>query len=257
MKILSRLGMLAGLLVIISTPSWAIIEPRPFATDHRIRTMVYSPDDVFVFTGHYGYQSSIIFGEGEEIETISVGDSLAWQMNPSGNRLFLKPMEQDATTNMTLITNKRTYMFELHAEEAADIRDERLTFAMRFLYPDENTGYVSDYHSGQELPNIEDEPHKYNFNYSMTGPEHIAPIRIFDDGEFTFFQFRNKNADIPAFFLVAADGSEEIINYRVQGPYIVVERVTAQFTLRHGSDYVCVYNETMPLRGRKEKPRGT
>lgn len=219
-------------------------EPRPIKVDHRVRTIMFQPDEVYKFTGHYRYQSSIEFGEGEEIKTISMGDSTSWMLNPSGNLLFLKPIEQDATTNMTLITNRHTYLFELHARETDDINDDNMVFIMRFLYPDGNDSKsVTQYLDRVPTPDLENDAGKYNFNYSISGSDDIAPIRIFDDGEFTFFQFRDKNAEVPAFFWVDDDGSEALINYRTRGDYIVVERVTKRFTLRHGSTIVCVFNE--------------
>ena len=105
-----------AMLLLSSTSAHAIREPRPTSVDSRIRVLVYSPDDVFKFVGYYGYQASIELGKGEEVVSISMGDTTSWQIVPSGNRIFIKPMEQDATTNMTLITNKRTYFFELYAE---------------------------------------------------------------------------------------------------------------------------------------------
>lgn len=219
-------------------------EPRPIKIDHRVRTIIYQPDEVYIYTGHYRYQSSIEFAEDEEIQTISMGDSTAWMMNPVGNRLFLKPIEQDATTNMTLITNKRTYLFELHARETDNINDPDMTFIMRFIYQDE--GDLQSVGSGLDnVPtlDIEENPERYNFNYTIAGAETTAPIRIFDDGEFTYFQFRDKNAEVPAFFWVDDQGNEALINYRTRGDYIVVERVSSRFTLRHGNNVVCVFNE--------------
>ncbi len=224
--------------------SYATKEPRPMKLDHRVRTLMYQPDQVYKFTGHYRFQSSIEFAEDEEIVTISMGDSTGWMINPSGNRLFLKPVEQDATTNMTLITNKRTYLFELHGEEAGSIDDDSMLFVLRFIYPGEDqTVGVRTYLDTVPLPDVERNPGKYNFRYTISGAERIAPLRIFDDGEFTYFQFKNKNADIPAFFLVDAQGNEAIINFRTRDDFIVVERVASRYTLRHGNDIVCVFNE--------------
>jgi type IV secretion system protein VirB9 len=237
----------AGL--VIPSMAHAAREPRPIKIDHRVRTIIYQPDEVYIFTGHYRYQSSIEFGKDETIQTISMGDSTAWMMNPSGNRLFLKPIEQDATTNMTLITNKRTYLFELHARDTDDINDPEMTFIVRFIYQD-----VDDIQMGGKggigggldrvpLLDIAEHPEKYNFNYTISGPEVTAPLRIFDDGEFTYFQFKDKNAEVPAFFWVDDNGNESLINYRTRGDYIVVERVADRYTLRHGQDVVCVFNE--------------
>lgn len=222
--------------------------PRPIATDSRIKVAVYNPDEVFVFTGHYGFQSTIQFEDDEEILTMSAGNTQSWQIKPSGNRIFLKPVEKHATTNMTVITSKRKYLFELHAKEARAIEDDELIFVLRFVYPSEGDANMIYSSNPIATPDLEENPGKYNFNYTMTGPEFVAPIRIFDDGEFTFFEFRDKNAEVPAFFLVNPDGTEAMINYRVMDKYIVVERVAPRYTLRRGSYVVCVYNESMPFR---------
>jgi type IV secretion system protein VirB9 len=236
---------MAVALLIMAGPAHALQEPRAIATDSRIRTVRYSPNEVYQFVGHFGYQSAIEFEEGENIQTVSIGDSTAWMLNPSGNRLFLKPIDQNALTNLTIITDRRTYLFELHAEETKDIRDKNLVFSYRFIYPQADQSAL-DYSAMEALPDIESEPDRYNFNYSIRGSTVIEPIRIFDDGQFTYFEFRDKNAEIPAFFNVNSAGAEELINFRKRGNYIVVERVSSRFTLRRGPDVICVYNEILP-----------
>lgn len=226
-------------------------DARPIKLDHRVRTIMYQADEVVKFTGHYGFQSAIEFEEGEEIQTISMGDATGWMMNPLGSRLFLKPVEQDATTNMTLITDRRTYLFELHAREATAIDDEDMVFVMRFIYPGQAEAMqtVSNYLDAVPLAEAMEHPEKFNFAYTISGPERLSPIRIFDDGEFTYFEFRDKNADLPAFFLVDREGNESVINYRMRENFVVVERVGAKFTLRYGKEIVCVFNETRTSDG--------
>lgn len=232
----------------------ANIEPIPLASDPRVKTIVYAPDQVFKYTGYLRYQTTIEFGADEVIQTILMGDNTGWKMNPSGNKLYIKPSDLDITTNMTLVTTKRTYLFELHADEVKNIDDKRLTFILRFVYPDEGDVGVVGVSSTEGVPDLEnDDLSKYNFRYSINGSEDISPIRIFDDGEFTFFEFRGINADIPAFFRVLSDGSEEIINYRTRGNYIVVERVSGRYTLRHGNDVACVFNEAWGDHGFRDK----
>jgi type IV secretion system protein VirB9 len=239
---------LAASAVLLPDPAFALREGRPLATDRRIHTIMFSQDEVYRFTGHYGYQSTIEFAPDESIQTISMGDSVSWLLEPSGNRIFLKPIEKDAVTNMTVLTDKRSYMFELHAREASGMEDDKMVFLLRFIYPSAQNDYTASsvINTDDGMPDLEDPQvrSKLNFNYTLRGREHISPIRIFDDGEFTYFEFRNKNADVPAFFLVDSDGREALINYRVRGDYIVVERVWGRFTLRHGNDVACVYNES-------------
>jgi type IV secretion system protein VirB9 len=228
--------------------SWAIRESRPMPVDSRMRVMIYNPDDVFKFVGYYGYQASIELAKDEEVVNISMGDTTSWQIVPSGNRIFIKPMEQDATTNMTIITNKRTYFFELYASETSDMRDPEMVFNLRFIYPDDESlgenfqTYATSSSSSPDLTH----PEKYNFNYSISGNESIAPIKIFDDGVYTYLQFRDKNAELPAIFAVDEALRESMVNYRLaqdNANMVIIEQVFEKLSIRHGKKIVCVFNE--------------
>ncbi len=241
-----------GSVLLALNSTLALRESRPTPIDSRIRVMVYSPDDVFKFTGYYGYQASIELAKDEEVSNISMGDTTGWQIVPSGNRIFLKPIEDHATTNMTLITNKRTYFFELYAEESPDIRDPDMVFNVRFIYPDDDENSdIRHFNSNSDsgLPDLS-HPEKFNFNYTITGNQEIAPIKIFDDGEFTYLQFRNMNAEMPAIFAVDEELKEYVINYRIISgklPTVVVERVYPKLTLRSSKKITCIFNE-MPIK---------
>jgi type IV secretion system protein VirB9 len=229
--------------VLASAPAFAVLVPQPLATDPRIKVVAWAPNEVIKYTGYYRVQTSWEFAPDEEIQTISMGDSVAWMMNPLGNRLFIKPVEQDATTNMTIITNKRVYLIELHAADAKSVDDKNVTWVLRFIYPSDESNFTSTI---DQVPDLDTEDlSKYNFRYTVSGSQSVTPLRIFDDGEFTYFEFRDINGEIPAFYQVDSQNNEALINYRTRGPYIVVERVAPRFTLRHGNDVVCVFNEAM------------
>src|SRR5665213_77922 len=102
-----------SLLFLLYSPAWAADIPVPVATDSRIKTFVYSENDVFTIVTHYGFESNIEFGREEEIETISIGDRVGFQIVPSGRRLFIRPQTDHARTNMTIVTNKHAYQFDL------------------------------------------------------------------------------------------------------------------------------------------------
>jgi type IV secretion system protein VirB9 len=140
------------------------------------------------------------------------------------------------------------------AKEAKGITDGDLIFVAKFVYPDEKDKNIV------EFPKItpSDEPDMrdlsiYNFGYQYTGEPTIAPVKVFDNGEFTYFQFAKKNAEIPAIFTVDSEGFESLVNFRSAGSYIIVERVAPQFTLRNGSDIVCVYNGSLYVNGRSKQ----
>lgn len=121
----------------------ASAEMAPVTTDSRIKTFVFNENEVYKLVLHFGYQSSIEFGIGEEIETISLGDSYSWKLTPVGRRLFIKSMERDGQTNMTIVTNKRTYQFDLISKMPDDRLDEELVYVVRFYYPDARRARVA------------------------------------------------------------------------------------------------------------------
>ena len=111
---------------------------QPITTDSRIKTLVFNPNEVFTVTTHYGYQSNIEFGPKEVIDTISLGDRIAWQITPAGRRLFIRAQEENAHTNMTVVTNVRAYQFDLRSSAAdAVFGSEELTYVVRFFYPED------------------------------------------------------------------------------------------------------------------------
>ena len=229
---------------------YASQSPRFLGSEKKFRAYIYNPNAVYRYVGHYYYQAEIIFEKDETINTVSMGNPSLWLFETLGNTLYLKPVEDNAETNMTIITSKRTYHFELTAREAESIDDENLIFAIKFIYPDQEDKNIMQFptKTPSDAPDMRD-PSIYNFNYEFTGNPSIAPLKIFDNGEFTYFQFSSKNAEIPAIFHVDSDGYESLVNFRFSDDYIIVERVSAQFTLRNGNDIVCVYNNNMLKEG--------
>jgi type IV secretion system protein VirB9 len=116
----------------------AAVAETPITTDSRIKTFVYNENEVYPIVVHYGYQTSIEFGTGEEASTTSIGDSYSWKLTRVGNRLFIKTLESNAHTNLTIITNRRTYQFDLLSKMPDEHLDEELVYVVRFFYPDDN-----------------------------------------------------------------------------------------------------------------------
>ena len=116
----------------------AAFADEPITTDNRVKTYVYNENEVYSLMIFYGYQTSIEFAKGEEVVTISMGDSYAWKVNSVGRRLFIKPLEDNMHTNMTIITNKRAYQFDLFSKKIEGKFDKELVYVMRFYYPEDN-----------------------------------------------------------------------------------------------------------------------
>lgn len=103
--------------------------------DSRIKKYIYNPNDVYLLRLHFGYQSQIEFEKSETIQTISLGDTYSWKITPINNRIFINPMEKNARTNMTIITNKRTYQFDIVSQEFNKDDISQLVYVVSFFYP--------------------------------------------------------------------------------------------------------------------------
>ncbi len=243
----------------------------PVTTDSRIRTLVYNPNEVYELKFYYNYQSFIEFADDEEIEMISIGEAFAWRLTPAGKRLFVRPLEVAAHTNMTIITNKRTYHFDIRSGEYDGKADEELIYTVRFYYPQLGQALpippqltttnpaapakaiiktpMPPVRIDEKMPGIiERNPESavLNFDYSLTGAsESVSPLKVYDDGRETFFQFINNNENIPSINLVDSDGRENKMSYIVRDNYVVIPAVGKQFTLRLGEGMICVYNNRL------------
>ena len=218
--------------------------PHALITDDRVKQVPYDPNQVYEVVGTSGYQTSIEFASDETVKVVSLGDSIAWQTVPYQNRLFIKPVEPNAATNLTVITDKRTYYIKLTSSKARTTQ----TFLVRFIYPNSNAnGYAGAGRSEAHTSNGID-PAKLNIDYGVSGDRTAIPLnRTFDDGQFTYFLF-DRDAEIPSFYTVGPDGTESAVSPRREGQYMVVKRTASLFTLRNGNAHLCVQNKANPYR---------
>lgn len=220
----------------LAGPAMAADAPRPGAVDPRIRTVAYDPDQVVRLTGYFGIQTMLEFAPDERIENVSIGDALGWQVTPNkkANLLFLKPLDRTAATNMTVVTDRRRYVFELIvAGPKATTKD--LAYVVRFLVPAPAPMMVT------APPPPPAAPVARNSAYAVKGDAAIQPTKVFDDGSATYFAWPAQ-ADLPAVFVVGADGVEGLANAVVRDGYLVVDQLAPKFVLRSGKSSLTVTN---------------
>jgi type IV secretion system protein VirB9 len=227
---------LAGFFMFVAAGTFGESTPQSTLLDSRVRTLVFNENQVYKIASYYGYQIDIQLADNEEIRTVAAGDTVGWQIVSAGQHLFIKPMAPNARTNLSVITSKRTYLFELVAGSASHSAD--MAYLVRFKYPQRSV--ILSTRLGTKDGNAA----AFNFNYKIKGDKSIRPSHVFDDGLFTFFQFSNaRRTDLPAVFWVSPDGQESLVNYRMEGQYMVVERVGEKFVLRSGAEKAIVTNK--------------
>ena len=106
---MTRAVLLAALALTLAAPAGA--------QDNRLQTRVFDENAVVRIDGRVKVQTTIKFAPDEVIENVAIGDSAAWQVQPNKAQtiLFVKPLDPAARTNMTVVTDKRTYLFDLVA----------------------------------------------------------------------------------------------------------------------------------------------
>lgn len=213
------------------------------AGDVRILSHRYNPEEILRLDGRAGVQASVAFEEDELIENVAVGDSNAWQITPNkkANILFVKPLSLRAHTNMTVITNHRTYLFDLVAGGRGTP-----VYLLRFTYAaDAKTRSGSQTKLGAAGPAAGqagnpasapvEELLERNFAWRKTGSRKIMPSQIYDDGTATFVTWA-AGTPIPAILVENEQGEEGPVNFAVRGDLIVIEGVPKQIVLRSGKD---------------------
>ncbi|MEE4454137.1 TrbG/VirB9 family P-type conjugative transfer protein [Novosphingobium resinovorum] len=214
----------------------------PARADERLVAHAYSESEVVRIDGKAGVQATIAFGDGEAIENVAVGDSQTWQITPNkrADLLFVKPLDETARTNMTVVTNRHTYFFDLVASAKA-----KPLYMLRFTYKDEPKKAEAAPVAVAALDPAEQaiasgdpaalpaDPAALNFAWKRAGVERLMPSRIYDDGTSTYLLWPDK-APVPAILVTNEKGDEGPVNYAVRGTTIVIDAVPDTIVLRSG-----------------------
>ena len=224
------------------------------AADARLTQRLYNADEVVRIDGKLGVQATVAFRDDEHIENVAVGDAESWQITPNkrANLLFVKPLAATARTNMTVVTDRHTYYFDLVASPRATP-----VYALRFTYPDEprktsSQGDVALTDAerdvlGGELAPVD--PAQLNFAWATKGAAKLLPQRLYDDGESTYAVWA-KDVPVPAILVTNEKGDEGPVNFAVRGDTIVIDGVPSRIVLRVGRD-----RAQLDYKGPGPKPR--
>ena len=211
------------------------------APDKRIRTQPYSSDQIVQILGRSGIQSTIEFTPDERIENVAVGDSSKWQITPNrrASLLFVKPLAERSRTNMTVVTDRRTYMFDLVAGDKWTTPLYALKFSYRNEKPEVDGGKpVQQVAVAAPPPQVQATmtAERLHFDWNTKGNGKLVPNRVFDDGSSVYLAW-DKQTPLPAILTVSEDRKEGPVNYQMTGDYIVVTPVPANLVLRYGKKY--------------------
>ncbi|MDQ0570058.1 type IV secretion system protein VirB9 [Variovorax paradoxus] len=232
--------------------------PPAGKVDARVRMVAYNPEDVVTLQGYVGYQIHLQFAEGEEFVNLGAGDNGAFDVGAERNHFFIKPKEARASTNFTLLTNRRAYHFDFLVSSVAPAgaATKRMVYSIRFTYPeDEARAAAADQERRRTEVRLNEEAsdRPRNADYWFCGSDSLKPVSAHDDGLQTRLRFQAQS-DFPAMFVRNDDGSESLLNFSIEADEVVIHRVARRFVLRRGGLVGCVVNRSFVGGGVRTPP---
>ncbi|MEZ5687217.1 MAG: P-type conjugative transfer protein TrbG [Caenibius sp.] len=192
-----------------------------------------------------GQVTDIALQEGEQLVgpgPVAAGDTVRWIIGDTVSgagptarvHILAKPTRPDIGTNLVINTDRRTYHLELRATPSTYMASVSWTYPQDALIAlrgaNAAAASAAPVASGLDLAAL-------NFRYRIEGGRvPWKPVRAFDDSAQVFIEFPHQIAqgEMPPLFVTGAAGDAELVNYRVQGRYMVVDRLFAAAELRLG-----------------------
>jgi len=236
-------------------PTARVSQANAAARIQPVRDGFINAMQVYPFTQGALYQVYTAFGQitdialqpGEQLVgsgPVAAGDTVRWIIGDteSGSgatrqiHILVKPTRADLMTNLIINTDRRTYHVELRSTERTYMA------SVSWQYPQDQlialrrqnaeAQAAQPVATGVDLASI-------NFRYAVEGDRAPwRPLRAYDDGRQVFIEFPRGigQGEMPPLFIVGPEGdSSELVNYRVRGHYMIVDRLFAAAELRFGS----------------------
>jgi type IV secretion system protein VirB9 len=238
------LGMFMGL-VVGAAGSLAETLPTKGPVDSRIRTALYSGEEVYRLVGFVGYDIELIFEQGERFTGKGGGDLEAVTIEAHENQVHIKPRAAVVATNLVIYTDRRTYRFDYSASDHRPNRNvDEVMYAVRFTYAESEGSRPA----GLKAQEIEQQLKRAkidrirNTDYWFCGSGEVKPVAASDDGVQTRLTFGSR-AEIPAIFVRNADNTESLLNFSMDSGDVVIHRVAPKFIIRRGRLTGCIVNK--------------
>lgn len=250
----------------------AIAKPKPAkqapAQKTRFVKVAYDAESVVPLNIAVGRMIKIVFSPDETNIKFKSGDPEAWEKNVVGNTLLIRPTAPLGDTNMLVVTNLRSYFFDL-----TQVKNPRaMAYQITFTYPPETAGSsrltpqalaaaqkgeietrlaapLAAFRARAGIPAAN--TYALNGEYGFIGARMVKPVAVYDDGDNTYLQF-SSGGPKPAVFAQNDDGSETRVNFHFKNDILVVHRVARRLILRTGANggtSACVINGDYRDRG--------
>ncbi|EFI53345.1 MULTISPECIES: P-type conjugative transfer protein TrbG [Afipia] len=234
-------------------PTVRVNQANAAARIQPVRNGFINAVQVYPFSGGALYQvytapgeiTDIALQDGEQLVgsgPVAAGDTVRWIIGDTGSgagatkkvHILVKPTRPQLLTNLVINTDRRTYLLELRSTEKTYMA------SVSWQYPEDQlialrrqnqeAAAAAPIAAGVDLASI-------NFRYAIQGDNPAwRPLRAFDDGKKVYIEFPSGIAqgEMPPLFVIGPAGGSELVNYRVNRNYYIVDRLFAAAELRLG-----------------------
>jgi len=226
----------------------ARISPRPSGWQGATQLFVYAPGGLYVVTTAVGQVTDIMLQDGETLSdtgAVAAGDTVRWVIGEAASgegasrrtHILVKPTDPGLATNLVINTNKRTYHVELRSTPAIYMASVGWSYPQDELIAIQHARDAEVAKAETQVQATID-PARLDFAYRLSGPD-VAwkPAQVFDDGAKTYVLMPAgiAQSELPPLFLLGDKNKAELVNYRVSGRYLIVDRLFAVAELRLGT----------------------
>lgn len=238
----------APLARVVAANAAARVQPSRFGYLNAIQQYAFADGDLFQVYASPGKVTDITLQEGETLVgsgPVAAGDTTRWIIGDTESgvgttrrvHILVKPTRPDLVTNMVINTERRTYHLELRANPSAWMASVSWRYPADELIAlrrsAEQARAAAPVAAGIDLDAL-------NFAYAIKGDAPWKPLRAFDEGTHVYIEFAASvvQGEMPPLFVLGADGkTAELVNYRVQGHRMIVDRLFAVAELRLGAKH--------------------
>jgi type IV secretion system protein TrbG len=224
----------------------ARVEPARDGFINAVQSYPYTAGALYQVYTAPGHVTDIVLQEGERLVgagPVAAGDTARWIIGDTTSgagpaarvHILVKPTRPDLSTNLVINTDRRTYHLELRATRATWMA------SVSWSYPADalialRQGQAAAADAAPVADGIALDRLRFDYRISGDRPP-WRPVRAYDDGRQVYVEFPGgiAQAEMPPLFVVGASGAAELVNYRVRGRHMIVDRLFSAAELRLGA----------------------
>jgi type IV secretion system protein VirB9 len=225
----------------------ARVQPTRAGYINAMQVYPFSDGALYQVYAAPGQITDIALAPGEQLVgsgPVAAGDTVRWVIGDTESgtgqtkrmHILIKPTRADIGTNLVINTDRRTYHLELRSTEKTYMASVSWAYAQDQLIALRRQNAAAD--AARPIATGVD-INALNFRYKIEGDNPAwRPMRAFDDGRQVFIAFPTGigQGEMPPLWVIGPAGGVELVNYRIQGNHMIVDRLFAAAELRLGGE---------------------